>query len=144
MLGGVKFVWDNVLSLARIGCLFFVVLFLPKFFLIHINSSSQPISVHRHTSFCLGLENLSDDWKKIASKFQLPDTIESLNRGKTKNQTSKVDFRTYYDTELVDLVYKKPNPAYSYEIAKVFQEFVIGVCYWHALQKIVKFKLIFS
>ena len=72
---------------------------------------SQSYSIFRSGAikpdFIGKLENLSDDWKKIAHNFQLPDTIESLNRGTTKNPTAKVDFRTLYNQELVEMVYTR-------------------------------------
>ena len=80
----------------------------------------------------------------LMTLFNIPDFESKIELEKLGNQDSK---GIIYDGNVLRYIlkfYKKPNPAYSYEIAKVFQEFVIGVCYWHALQKIVKFKLIWK
>lgn len=64
MLGGVKFVWGHVLSLTRICCVFLVAMFLPKFFMIHVNSTSRVIGPQKQSSFRLGLETISDSFLK--------------------------------------------------------------------------------
>lgn len=72
---------------------------------------SQSYSIYRNDTitpdFIGKLESLSEDWKKIANLFQLPDTIESLNKGTMKNTPEKLDFRTFYNPQLVAMVYEK-------------------------------------
>ncbi len=64
MLGGVRSVWEHVLSIARICSVLLIALFLPKIFFVHIHSSSEFSSPGYSTSFRLGLENISDEFLK--------------------------------------------------------------------------------
>ena len=71
----------------------------------------QSYSIFRNNTitpdFIGKLESLSEDWKKLANMFELQDTIESLNRGTMKSSQKKLDFRTFYDSQLVAMVYEK-------------------------------------
>lgn len=70
MFRGVRRIICYGVSIARICCLFFIALFLPKLFITHIHSTSRAVSYQKPSSFRLGLENLSDSFlKKLTSRY---------------------------------------------------------------------------
>ncbi|MCK5632827.1 DUF1343 domain-containing protein [bacterium] len=99
MLGGIKCVWDYVLSIARICCVLLIALFLPKVFLVKINSSSAGLAPHQSISFRLGLENLTDDFLKTLT----PKKNLSFKAGLVTNQSG----RNQSGTRTLDVLLKK-------------------------------------
>ena len=99
MFGGVKFVGKQVLSVARIFCLFMFALFLPKVFLTRIHSSERTVPLKPNSSFRLGLENLSSSFlKSLTTRGGL-----SFNIGLVTNQTG----RDQSGMQTVDVLLKK-------------------------------------
>lgn len=90
MFWGGKIVWGNALSLARIFSLFLLVLFLPKFFIVHLNSTSRAMDQQNVSSFRLGLENISDQFlKALTPKGDLSFTVGLVTNQSGKDQCGK-------------------------------------------------------
>ena len=85
MFRGVKRIIRYVISVVRICCLLFLVLFLPKIFITHIHSTTRVVSSQKASSFRLGLENISDSFlKKLTSRFG-----KNFKVGLVTNQSGK-------------------------------------------------------
>ena len=90
MFGGIRFVYNQLLAVARVCCIFFVALFLPKFFLVRLNSTERPLVSHHRSTFRLGVENLSDDFlRSLTPKGDLSYTVGLVTNQSGRDQDGK-------------------------------------------------------
>jgi len=85
MFGGVRFICNQLLAVARVCCIFLVALFLPKFFLVHLHSAGRPMVTQQQRLFRLGLENLSENFLRSLT----PKNDFSYTVGLVTNQSGK-------------------------------------------------------
>jgi len=90
MFRGVKIFFSYFFSVAKISCLFLIVFFLPRLFLIYLHTETYA-ATHKKNRFKLGIENISCKLiRKICSKENNADCLIGLITNQTgKNQYGK-------------------------------------------------------